>query len=97
MAALTSTISPSSSARRGCCDLDDGVAIGGDALAMEGRRGKLALPHVDGIVGGDQAFAQQDLHALQGAFLDEGGAWLIRISRMYSGWLTKMMSVPMNR
>src|SRR5271170_7202862 len=52
---------------------DDLVAIGGDALAMEGGRGDLALTDVDGIVGGDEAFAEEDLHAADGALLDEAG------------------------
>src|SRR5271155_988829 len=52
---------------------DDLVAIGGYALAMEGGRGDLALTHVDGIVGGDEAFAEEDLHAADGAFFDEAG------------------------
>ncbi len=52
---------------------DDLICVGGDALAMEGRRGDLALADVDGVVGGDEAFAEQDLHAAHGALLDEAG------------------------
>jgi hypothetical protein len=76
---------------------DDLVAIGGDALAMEGGRGDAALADVDGVVGGDEAFAEEDLHAADGALFDEAEAWLTRISRMYSGSLTKTMGVPMKR
>ena len=50
---------------------DDLVAVGGDALAVEGGRGDAALAHVDGVVGGDEAFAEEDLHAADGALFDE--------------------------
>src|SRR5579871_155038 len=52
---------------------DDLVAVGGDALAMKGWRGDAALTDVDGVVGGDEAFAEEDLHAADGALFDEGG------------------------
>src|SRR6266851_791809 len=42
-------------------------------LAVEGRGGDAALTHVDGVVGGDEAFAEEDLHAADGALLDEAG------------------------
>lgn len=51
----------------------DLIGIGGDALAVEGRGGDAALADVDGIVGGDEAFAEENLHAADGALLDEGG------------------------
>jgi hypothetical protein len=54
-------------------DGDDLVSVGGDALAVEGGCGDLALADVDGIVGGDEAFAEEDLHAADGALFDEGG------------------------
>ena len=44
-------------------EADDLAAVVGDALAVEGGRGDLALAHVDGVVGGDEAFAEEDLHA----------------------------------
>ena len=40
---------------------------------MEGGCGDLALTHVDGIVGGDEAFAEEELHAADGALFDEAG------------------------
>ncbi len=52
-------------------DGDDLVGVGGDALAMEGGRGDAALADVDGIFGGDEAFAEEDLHAADGALFDE--------------------------
>jgi hypothetical protein len=52
-------------------DGDDALSVGGDALAMEGGSGDAALAFVDGIFGGDEAFAEQDLHASNGALLDE--------------------------
>jgi len=52
---------------------DDLVSVGSNALAMEGRGDDTALADVDGIVGGDEAFAEEDLHAADGALLDEGG------------------------
>ena len=55
------------------CAGDDLVCVGGDALAVEGRRGDAALTLVDRVVGGDEAFAEQDLHAADGALLDEAG------------------------
>ena len=51
----------------------DLIAVGGDALAMEGGRSDFALTHVDGVVGGDEAFAEEDLHAADGALFDEAG------------------------
>ncbi len=51
----------------------DLAGICGDALTVEGGRGDLALAHVDRVVGGDKALAEKDLHALEGAFFDEGG------------------------
>jgi len=58
----------------GCGAGYDLVSVGGDALAMEGRGGDAALADVNGIVGGDEAFAEEDLHAADGALLDETGA-----------------------
>ena len=55
----------------GCGDGDDLVSVGGDALTMEGGSGDAALTDVDGVFGGDEAFAEQDLHAADGALLDE--------------------------
>ena len=52
-------------------DGDDLVSVGGDALTMKGRCGDAALADVDGVVGGDEAFAEKDLHAADGALLDE--------------------------
>ncbi len=52
---------------------DDLVGVGGDALAVEGGGGDAALAHVEGLIGGDEAFAEEDLHAADGALLDEGG------------------------
>src|SRR6202034_1949249 len=49
------------------------VSVGGDALAVKGGSHDAALTPMDGIVGGDQTFAKQDLHATDGAFLDEAG------------------------
>ncbi len=49
----------------------DLVSIGGDALAVKGRGGDAALTLVNGVVGGDEAFAEQDLHAADGALFDE--------------------------
>ena len=63
--------------RCGGGDGDDLVSVGGDALAMEGGRGDAALAHVDGIVGGDEAFAEQDLHARTVRSLTKRAAWLI--------------------
>ena len=60
----------------------DLVSVGGDALAVEGGSGDAALTHVDGIVGGDEAFAEEDLHAADGALFDEAGGLVTRISRM---------------
>ncbi len=54
-----------------CRDGDDLVSVGGDALAVEGGRGDAALAFVDGIFRGDEAFAEEDLHAADGALLDE--------------------------
>src|SRR5262249_27890489 len=42
---------------------DDLVGVCGDALAVEGGGDDAALADVDGVVGGDEAFAEQDLHA----------------------------------
>jgi hypothetical protein len=50
----------------------DLVSVGGDALAVEGGGRNATLTHVDGIVGGDEAFAEEDLHATDGALFDEG-------------------------
>ena len=61
---------------------DDLVSVGGDALAVEGGRGDVALAHVDGVVGGDEAFAEQDLHARTVRSLTKLAAWVTRISRM---------------
>ena len=52
-------------------DGDDLVCVGGDALAVEGGGGDAALADVDGVVGGDEAFAEEDLHAADGALFDE--------------------------
>jgi len=49
------------------------VAIGSDALAMKGGRSDAPLAHVEAALAGDEAFAQQDLHAALGALFDEGG------------------------
>ena len=51
-------------------DGDDAVCVGGDALAVEGRGGDAALTHVDGVVGGDESFTEEDLHAAYGALFD---------------------------
>lgn len=51
---------------------DDLVGVGGDALAVEGRGDDAAVAHVDGVVGGDEPFAEEDLHAADGALLHEG-------------------------
>ena len=51
---------------------DDGVGVGCDALAVEGGGGDAALTDVDWVVGGDEALAEEDLHALEGALADEG-------------------------
>ena len=51
---------------RGCGAGDDLRGVACDALAVECRGGDAALAHVDGIVGGDEAFAEEDLHALGG-------------------------------
>ena len=76
---------------------DDLVSVGGDALAMEGGRGDAALAHVDGIVGGDEAFAEEDLHAADGALLDEAGGLGDEDLADVAGSLMKMMGVPMKR
>ena len=52
---------------------DDLGGVAGDALAMEGGRGDAALAHVDGVVGGDETFPQQNLQADYGALANEGG------------------------
>ena len=57
----------------GCGDGDDLSSVGGDALAMEGGGGDAALADVDGVVGGDEAFAEKYLHATDGTFFDEVG------------------------
>ena len=59
---------PACAAQRGALGHD--IGIGGDALAMEGRRGDAPLAHVEGALAGDEAFAEQDLHAALGALLD---------------------------
>ena len=48
-------------------DGDDLIGVGIDPLPVEGRRGDAALAYVGGVFGGDEAFAQQDLHAPDGA------------------------------
>ena len=55
----------------GCRVFDDGGGVCLDALAMEGWRGDAAMALVGFAVGGDEAFAEQDLHALLGALFDE--------------------------
>src|ERR1700736_1949285 len=50
-------------------DGDDLVSVDGDALAVEGWSGDLALADVAGGVGGDEAFAEEELHASDGALL----------------------------
>ena len=50
---------------------DDLIGVACDALAVEGGGDDAALLLVDGVVGGDEAFAEQDLHALEGALADE--------------------------
>ncbi len=57
----------------GVCAGYDLVSVGGDALAVEGGGDDAALALVDGIVGGDEAFAEEDLHAADGALFDEAG------------------------
>ena len=52
---------------------DDLGGVGSDALAMEGGGGDAALAEVEGLLGGDEAFAEEELHALDGALLGEGG------------------------
>ena len=44
---------------------------------MERRRGNATLAHVNGVVGRDKAFAEQDLHALERALFDERIARLV--------------------
>ena len=63
----------------------DDVAVGGDALPMEGRRGQPALAHVQGLLAGEEAVAEEragPLHDERAAvaalvidhdLLDEGG------------------------
>ncbi len=51
-------------------DGDNTASVGVDALAVEGRGGDLSLADVDGVVGGDEAFAEEDLHATYGALFD---------------------------
>ena len=53
--------------------VDDLVGVGVDALAVKGRCDDAALTLVDGVVGGDEAFAEKNLHAADGALFDEGG------------------------
>ncbi len=48
-------------------DGDDLIGVGVDALAMEGGCGDATLAEVDGFFGGDEAFAEEDLHAADGA------------------------------
>src|SRR6266478_6214006 len=55
----------------GLRDGDDALSVGGDALAMEGGSGDAALTFVDRIFGGDEALAEEDLHAADGTLLDE--------------------------
>ena len=45
--------------------------VGRDALAVKCGRGDAALAHVDRVVGGDEAFAEQNLHAAERALFDE--------------------------
>ncbi len=52
---------------------DDLAGVGIDAVAVEGRGNDAALLDVDGVVGGDEAFAEQDLHAAEGSLADEAG------------------------
>ncbi len=52
--------------------LDDLTRIALDALAMKGGRGDAASALVGLAVGGDEALAEQDLHALLRAVLAEG-------------------------
>ena len=52
---------------------DDLGSVGCDALAMEGRCDDAALAHVVWVVRGDEAFAEKNLHAADGALFDEGG------------------------
>src|SRR6266700_699362 len=47
----------------GLGDGDDLVSVGCDAVTMEGGSGDAALADVDGIFRGDEALAEQDLHA----------------------------------
>jgi hypothetical protein len=60
-----------------CCRSGRGndlAGVGGDALAVKGGRHDAALAHVEGLFGGDEAFAEGELHALDGALLGEAGA-----------------------
>ena len=73
MAAEMSTTVPAShcvlSARGECDDL---LPVALDALAMEGRCGDAACALMGFSVGGDQPFAEQNLHALLRAVFAEG-------------------------
>ena len=57
-------------------EVDDlrGVAL--DALAMEGGRGDAASALVGFTVGGDEALAEEDFHALLGAVFAEGSGFV---------------------
>ncbi len=57
-------------ARRECGAFGHHVGVSGDALAMKGGRSDAALAHVEGAFAGDEAFAEQDLHAPLRALLD---------------------------
>ena len=59
---------PARAAERGPFGHD--IGIGGDALPVKGGRGDAPLAHVEGALAGDEAFAEQDLHAALRALLD---------------------------
>ena len=48
-------------------DSDYLVGVGGDALAVEGGCDDAALADVERFFGGDEAFAEEELHAADGA------------------------------
>jgi hypothetical protein len=52
----------------GCGDRGDLVGVGGDAVTVECGRDDAALAHVEGFFGGDEAFAEEEFHAADGAF-----------------------------
>jgi len=59
-----------------CGQVDDLAGIALDALAVKCGCGDAAGAVVGFAVGGDEAFAEQDLHALLSAVLAEGGSFV---------------------